>query len=629
MASLRFDPGVPLLPLSPLRTELSRTRDSISYEVDGELLSSRINQVVQDPFYQLSETCDTPLSPKSQSNAQRIKTVRENVYQRRLKNLDAQISPEEHLIYKDFLQHSWSFRTYMEESLYGKDGYYTSKADIGTDFSTANTHGECLARQIVNQAMLMYMKMAEAKDISGEHFDMVECGAGTGAMAYNILSYIEILGKTNPTDENIQKFCKAVHYTIGEISPGLKAKQILLNQRFIDQGKLTIVQADARKLQNHFRAGQFSGVFVSNELPDAFPVHCIHISHEDKIFVLKMVPLIHRNLLAYMPEEETWEFIDQDIILREKFSGVFNLENDMNDMLVASAEKVYSLKPEVRKNVLWKHAYVPVSYYPEIIDFLKTHPIFLERINHDIDIYINVDAPQFINGVSAIMKKGFAITVDYGAPFESHSHETLREFGKEKEQRSHIHPKYDFHNGFQVVDLTVDVCYQSLAESSSLLKPLGVIFQRELNRTMRAIGKKTFETERIKKSQEHSSRDYDVDSFIALVQVKEGTNALYGIPAKMQPTTREQIIDAELNGNADGSQLENRSRLYASAWLDYSKNRNDIDATEFGIFCKELYGNEFEPDRIVAEGIVKGEIRGNIHQQKLITATLQAIKRAA
>lgn len=626
MASLRFDP-VPLLTLAPNRTEISRTNDSISYEVNGELLKSRIAVAVQDPFTKLSERSSQPLSPRAEFNARRIATIRKETCERRLLKLDSSNFAELAPVYKEFLQHSWSFKTYMNESLYGKDGYYTAKDGVGSDFGTANTHGACLARQVVNQAFVMYLKMVDAKDISGEHFDIVECGAGTGAMAQNILSYIEILGKTNPTDEKLQKFCKAVHYTIGEISPGLRARQIKLNQEFIDQGKLTIVPADARKLEAHFKKEQFAGLFVSNELPDAFPVHCINIFYDDQVYVVNVIPVIHQRLIANFRQEVLWDIRDQDTQFRNTFEPLFTLEEEINDFYLVSPEKVYLLEPEHRKHVMWKHVYVPVEYYPEVKDFLKSNPMFLERLNPNTDAYINTDATQFVKGVSSIMNKGFVMTVDYGDPYDNFSHENIREFGAEKDKRSHIPPMKDFHNGFQAVDLTVSVCYQSLAEASRELKPLGVIYQRELNQTMRAIGRRTFETERIKQHQYISARDYDADSFTVLVQAKETTKALYGIPAKIQPTTRQQITDFESSGSDASAQIENKSRLFANAWLEYKKDRSllDADAREFGVFCKELYGKDFEPDLSVASGIVNGEPKGTEVQKSLIQATLQAI----
>ncbi|PDT77473.1 SAM-dependent methyltransferase [Sinorhizobium sp. BJ1] len=150
-----------------------------------------------------------------------------------------------------------TFADFMERSLYGIDGeggYYNSGlARIGDtdDFFTAASltrhFGGTIARALVD----IHIEMGRPP-----RFDVVEMGAGNGDMAKAI---IDKLAADHP------EVYQALRYTIVERSEGLIPRQ----QAMMDGRPVQWVHASASQLPMQ----DVRGVFISNELVDAFPVH--------------------------------------------------------------------------------------------------------------------------------------------------------------------------------------------------------------------------------------------------------------------------------------------------------------------------------------------------------------------
>ncbi len=150
-----------------------------------------------------------------------------------------------------------TFREYMEMCLYGRGGYYSSgTVKFGDYFVTSPSFmsphfGEAVAQQ------LSYMWEHMGKPLN---FRVVEMGAGNGVLAFDILSWAESLKD--------KKFFEAINYEIVEISPELiKAQKNKLGPY---PSKVRWKEASVRDLPVEEIE---NGVFLSNELPDAFPVH--------------------------------------------------------------------------------------------------------------------------------------------------------------------------------------------------------------------------------------------------------------------------------------------------------------------------------------------------------------------
>lgn len=153
------------------------------------------------------------------------------------------------------------FSDFMQAALYEPGlGYYSAgarKLGRGGDFTTAPEisplFSRCLARQC-----------AELLAVLGGDAELMEFGAGSGAMA------VEILGELARMD------CLPRRYTIIEVSADLRQRQ----REAIQSREPTLLSrvhwADAPP-----RAG-FVGVVLANELLDALPVHRFGL-HEGRV----------------------------------------------------------------------------------------------------------------------------------------------------------------------------------------------------------------------------------------------------------------------------------------------------------------------------------------------------------
>ena len=180
-----------------------------------------------------------------------------------------EVSPERKIPYSKF----------MQISLYGQDGYYSKgKAEIDNvdDFGTEATSSELFGATIGKAAK----KVWEALD-KPNAFTFVEMGAGNGIMAKDILTWAR---------ENEPQFYEALQYTIVEYGELIeKQKKSILDPSSFDRTYAdsypdeAIGQRDLQKVRwikasaIALPLSEVEGIFVSNELPDAFPVEVVKI----------------------------------------------------------------------------------------------------------------------------------------------------------------------------------------------------------------------------------------------------------------------------------------------------------------------------------------------------------------
>jgi SAM-dependent MidA family methyltransferase len=162
-----------------------------------------------------------------------------------------------------------TFARFMEMALYYPgEGYYTHQAGlIGVrgDFYTAPhltpVFGQLIAKQIAE-----FWRNLNSPAL----FQIVEGGAGQGLLAGDILSYLR---------QHEPALWPGLSYTIIEISTPLRlAQQRRLSA--IPGGEELISKVNWRDLAD-FSAGEVSGVILSNELLDAFPVHLVTVDHAE------------------------------------------------------------------------------------------------------------------------------------------------------------------------------------------------------------------------------------------------------------------------------------------------------------------------------------------------------------
>ncbi|MDI5986619.1 SAM-dependent methyltransferase [Halomonas sp. M4R5S39] len=152
------------------------------------------------------------------------------------------------------------FAEFMDRSLYGLDGeggYYNSGVvsignTSGDDFLTAPERSRYFGRTIAKALVDMHAAMGYPR-----RFDVVEMGAGNGTLAHDIIEtlqadHVELHG--------------ALRYTIVECSRALIMRQ---REALAGRKRVRWVHANADSLP----LWKVRGVLLSNELPDAFPVH--------------------------------------------------------------------------------------------------------------------------------------------------------------------------------------------------------------------------------------------------------------------------------------------------------------------------------------------------------------------
>lgn len=162
-----------------------------------------------------------------------------------------------------------TFRRFMEIALYSALGAYysTGTEQIGPRgdyFTSPEIHpafGALLARQI--EQVWVAMDRPEV-------FSLVEVGAGSGALARDILSYS---AKWSPG------FFQAIEYVIVERAPGFVSRQ---RRTLAEIGPIGERVAWRRPPpEGPEMAGKFRGCVISNELLDAFPVHRVAVRKGD------------------------------------------------------------------------------------------------------------------------------------------------------------------------------------------------------------------------------------------------------------------------------------------------------------------------------------------------------------
>lgn len=145
-----------------------------------------------------------------------------------------------------------SFADYMEQALYAPGlGYYasgTAKLGAAGDFVTAPELSPLFGRTLARP-------VAEVLCQNGG--DVLELGAGSGRLAFDLLGELEKLG-TLPD-----------RYLILEVSPDLRARQRALLEQHAPRLLERVIWLDTLP-------ETLTGVILGNEVLDALPVHLLH-----------------------------------------------------------------------------------------------------------------------------------------------------------------------------------------------------------------------------------------------------------------------------------------------------------------------------------------------------------------
>ncbi len=174
----------------------------------------------------------------------------------------AQTALERKLISRIESRGAMTFRDFMQAALYdGELGYYnTERLKIGAAgdyYTVSNVHpafGAVLAQAFVE----LWKRLDNENRLP---FILVEMGAGTGQLAFDVLSALR--------QEHREIFAQT-RYTIIEQSPAMRARQEAMLKDFDGQ----VGWCDFGELQPQ------TAIFFSNELVDALPVHRLRFTGE-------------------------------------------------------------------------------------------------------------------------------------------------------------------------------------------------------------------------------------------------------------------------------------------------------------------------------------------------------------
>ncbi len=247
------------------------------------------------------------------------------------------------------------FSRYMQiwlNGAYGKTGeffpgYYNGKNVVigdndakalweNSDFFTPPEITPLLGITVAKQIIDVWESMGKPHD-----FRIVEMGAGTGALAHDILFGLDYFQKKDPTLGSLD----AIKYIIIEMSPTLLEKQ--RKRQSLRSPRVEFINASAFSLPLR----DITGVFISCELPDAFPVD-----------------------IVVKTDSGEWKELFVDIGNQDRFKQIFRRPSE-----------------EV-KNFLH-------SFQPEIMPY-ESYPV-------------NIQAARWIKEMSRSLKKGYVITIDY------------------------------------------------------------------------------------------------------------------------------------------------------------------------------------------------------------------------
>lgn len=198
-------------------------------------------------------------------------------------------------------EHSISFRDFMEMALYDPLlGYYNSmenrignQGDYYTSPVLSSLFGQMIGRQIEEMWCVLDKKP----------FTLIEYGAGTGALCYDILNYLK----------NNDALYAQLRYCIIEQSKAMRQKEKkILHEKVVWYNSINEI-------------AEINGCILSNELLDNFPVHKVVMKDE-----LMEVFIDYQNdfVEVLRPADENLKnyLLEQHIVLPKDYSTEINLQ---------------------------------------------------------------------------------------------------------------------------------------------------------------------------------------------------------------------------------------------------------------------------------------------------------------
>jgi len=331
---------------------------------------------------------------------------------------------------------------------------------------------------IAEQMFRMWDGMRKAGTLApNEKFTIAEFGAGDGAMAESVLSYIDQQAVENP-DPRWRDFKAQTVYACYDRSPALSELQRKRNARF--GARFQAREGDATNPGATISRGSLKGVVLSNELPDCFSVHKVILDVSGSAEIAFTVPSVPKQ--AWMKIERTLPAATRTLITKDDqaiytklFAGKSRNES------IAGRDGVYlsragfsaildafNAAPNYEASVAmlqFQEVYVPVTVIPELAEHFKqyarAYAYALTKSGKGLVTYINLGEGKFIQGAGAALKAGYVITIDYGSNWDGilgQAFDHLRMYGPGASQS-----QADPYHSPTLNDMTTDVNFSHLA----------------------------------------------------------------------------------------------------------------------------------------------------------------------
>tara|TARA_R110002072_G_scaffold202521_2_gene360439 strand:+ start:7835 stop:9073 length:1239 start_codon:yes stop_codon:yes gene_type:complete len=282
-----------------------------------------------------------------------------------------------------------SFKNYMQAALYTPNlGYYVAgleKLGYAGDFITAPEISPLFGYTIANSLSLIIQE--------NPNFNILEFGAGSGKLAYDILSRLNTL-KTLPCN-----------YYILDVSPDLKQKQKNLFKQLSKNIKDKIIFLSSLP-------ENFDGIILANEVIDAMPVNLFEIDFTNKNNIAEIGVSLNSQVINK----------EQKIIFNKNQHIDSKFKDYINNKILPNIDR-----QELKKKNITKY----------LIEY-------------------NYQAELWIDTISKILNSGLIYIIDYGFNKKEYYHQDRHQGTLQCHYQHHSNSEPLWYPGLQDITTHVD-----------------------------------------------------------------------------------------------------------------------------------------------------------------------------
>jgi len=328
--------------------------------------------------------------------------------------------------FRSVADHFPSFFEYQKLVLYHpKFGYYTTgQVNFLADFRTFPTLlAPYFGHMVAEQTFRMWAGMRQAQTLATDDpFVIAEFGGGNGILAESILDYVSHQASVSD-DGRWREFHRQLRYLGFDLSEALLRQQRTRTARFGAQFDARI--GDATAMSALFGAGSVTGVILSNELLDTFPVHKVIVNATGEAEVCYVAAALSRRnwsrVEKRIPDSVRQLLITESAIVEEaslvRRNGPLWLTSTSLAAFLDAVAALPTRESDVRL-LDFHEIYLPVSFVPAIAEHMaryrSQYAAAVARRGQSYITYVNLGIPAFIHGAADALKSGYVMTIDYG-----------------------------------------------------------------------------------------------------------------------------------------------------------------------------------------------------------------------